>query len=203
MPDKTDSIVCRTSFRFDRGSSEIIGYAAVFFDPKDDGTQYRMGDAFIERLDPKAFDAALARGDDVRALFNHDPDQLLGRVSSGTLKLEKDSRGLKYRIKIAKNDPDHQRVISKIERGDLDGSSFAFMPDKWRTEQRDGVTVRTVTDLHLFDVSPVTFPAYTGTTAELRSANLDDLRRSAGSYLIGPDRMPPEIRQRFVELLRR
>ena len=174
---KTDQVICRTEFRFDEEAQAIEGYAAVFYDPADPGTEYKMGSWFVERLDPKAFNSAMKRKDDVRALFNHDPDQLLGRVSSGSLKLSKDERGLRYRIQIDPTDPDHQRVIAKIKRGDLDGSSFAFVPEKWRTEETGEVTIRTVLDLRLVDVSPVTFPAYTGTTSELRTATQEDLRR--------------------------
>lgn len=173
---KTDQVICRTEFRFDEEAQSIEGYAAVFYDANDPGTEYKMGSWFIERLDPRAFNSALKRKDDVRALYNHDPDHLLGRTSSGTLKLSKDERGLRYRIQIDPDDPDHQRVVAKIKRGDLDGSSFAFIPEKWRTEEGQDVTIRTVLDLRLVDVSPVTFPAYTGTTSELRTATQESLR---------------------------
>lgn len=189
---KTDQVICRTEFRFDEEAQAIEGYAAVFYDPADEGTEYKMGSWFVERLDPRAFNAALKRKDDVRALYNHDPDHLLGRVSSGSLKLSKDDRGLRYRIQIDPTDPDHQRVIAKIKRGDLDGSSFAFVPEKWRTEESGDVTIRTVLDLRLVDVSPVTFPAYTGTTSELRTATQDSLRAEAEPEQPQEGPQPPE-----------
>lgn len=155
------------------GTKAIEGYAAVFYRADDPGTQYSLWEDSVERISPLAFREALKRKDDARALFNHNPDNLLGRVSAGTLGLKVDKVGLRYSIRFDESDPDHQRVARKLERGDLSGSSFAFRATKvlWSTEKIEGkrVDVRTVQDLELFDVGPVTYPAYQSTTAATRN----------------------------------
>lgn len=160
----------------DDGTKELTGYAAVFYRKGDPGTQYRLWEDTVERIDPSAFASALKRKDDARGLFNHDPSMLLGRVGAGTLKLEVDKTGLRYSIPFDESDPDHQRVARKLERGDLTGSSFAFRATKteWIMEddkEQKGKTreIRTIKDLELFDVGPVTYPAYQATTAAARS----------------------------------
>jgi HK97 family phage prohead protease len=147
---------------------KITGYAAVFYNSADAGTQYELWSDLVERIMPGAFDRAL-REDDVRALFNHDPSLLLGRTEPGTLKLAVDAVGLRYEI-----DPPATQlgrdVAESIKRGDLSGSSFSFIADAvtWR-KQADAPTVREVVSVRLFDVGPVTFPAYTATSAQARS----------------------------------
>lgn len=161
------------------GQRYISGYAAVFYDPKDQGTEYELGWGVVERLNPAAFSRAIAEKHDARALFNHDPNIVLGRVSAGTVSLSVDSRGLKYDIPVDEEDPDHMRVVRKIERGDIDGSSFGMIPKVTEyTEQADFV-IREIMDVELYDVSPVTFPAYQATSAGLRglAVNVADSER--------------------------
>lgn len=161
----------KTTYRSD-GAAVIVGYSAVFYTGKP-GTQFELSDGIVERIREGAFDRAIRDGHDARALYNHDADNLLGRVSSGTCRLSVDKIGLKYEIKVDKNDPDHQRVLAKIKRGDLNGSSFAFQPIKVTWEDRDGISIRWIADLRLFDVGPVTYPAYAGTSTGLRSEELE------------------------------
>jgi HK97 family phage prohead protease len=122
----------------------------------------------------------MKRKDDARALFNHEASTVLGRVSAGTCTLEVDKRGLKYSIPYDDKDPDHQRVASKITRGDITGSSFAFRATKteWSMEpgkgkkmpmDQPGREVRTVMSCEVHDVGPVTYPAYKSTTAATRA----------------------------------
>jgi len=156
--------------------SVISGYAAVFYRDGDPGTEY----AFpfwnaVERIGRHAFDRALSEPHDVRALFNHNENFLLGRTSAGTLRLSVDDIGLKYEADI----PDTQTgrdVAESIRRGDLTGSSFAFLITSESWESRDGepdlVTIR---DVDLFDVGPVTFPAYESSTTGLRGGSCDDI----------------------------
>ena len=117
-------------------------------------------------------DSALEESHDARALFNHDKNFVLGRVGAGTVRLGVDEIGLRYTIDV----PDTQLgrdVVTSIERGDISGSSFAFSVrnDGAKVErQKESKTwVRTLNDLDLFDVGPVTYPAYTATTTGLRS----------------------------------
>jgi HK97 family phage prohead protease len=160
---------------------KISGYAAVFYDRSNPGTQYQLWANCFERIRPSAFDRAIAEAQDVRGLFNHDDDWVLGRVSSGTLRLSVDSTGLAYEIDESETDPQWASVCSMVDRGDVDGSSFSFMPTSvtWEQEEIDGVKidVRWLNDLDLFDVGPVTFPAYSAATS-FCSAVSDSERRS-------------------------
>jgi HK97 family phage prohead protease len=82
----------------DDGRQMVTGYAAVFHRNDDPGTQYSLAKDFVERIAPSAFNRALADKHDARALFNHDPNHVLGRVGAGTLRLSVDNVGLRYEI---------------------------------------------------------------------------------------------------------
>ena len=158
----------------------IRGYCAVFYREGDPKTEYCLWDdsygRAVERIMPGAFDRALRQNQDVAGLFNHDPNMVLGRTSSGTMTLTKDEIGLRYEIELG--DTSVSRDVQEyIRRGDVTGSSFSFtIPpggDRWtRTQDEDGkyFEVREVHDVELYDVGPVTFPAYQGTSAAVRSA---------------------------------
>lgn len=146
-------------------SPVIAGYASVFYDGTPD-TEYELWSGLRERIMPGAFDRAI-REDDVRALMNHDPDNLLGRTATGTLRLLVDKRGLYYEI-----DPPATSygadLMAILRRGDISGSSFSFRVtgEEWK---RDGdEDIIEITGVALYDVGPVTFPAYEATTAEAR-----------------------------------
>lgn len=145
----------------------ICGYASVFFNGKPE-TEFKVKDGYFERIMPGAFRDAVAN-DDVRALFNHNADNLLGCRSSGTLQLEEDARGLRYSIPYDDSDPDHKRVMAKIQRGDLRGSSFGFRVLEQNMAKENGNLVRNIGKVKLVDVGPVTYPAYQGTEACARS----------------------------------
>lgn len=113
-----------------------------------------------EQLDRTAFDSALARPDDVRFLLNHNPDNLLGRTTSGTLRLNKDDAGLAMDDDLPDTPLGHT-VKELVRRGDLTGMSFGMRPtDHKLTRAPDGRMLRTITDLELYDVSLATYPAY-------------------------------------------
>ena len=134
------------------GKAQISGYAAVFNELSDD-----LG-GFREKIQPGAFSEAIVN-DDVRALWNHDSNYVLGRNKAGTLKLSEDEHGLHYVVDL----PDTQwakDLSESIKRGDVTQSSFGFMVDSDEWSKQDGETVRTLTKVTLFDVSPVTYPAY-------------------------------------------
>lgn len=140
----------------------LHGYAAVF------GQRTDIMGLFDEQIAPGAFRDAIGR-DDVRALFNHDPNYVLGRSSAGTLRLAEDARGLRYDI----DPPDTQvgrDVTISIARGDVQGSSFSFEVEEESWDYpKDGRPVRTIQRAKLYDVGPVTFPAYEQTTVSARS----------------------------------
>lgn len=190
--------------RSDTGSV-IEGYAAVFYRAEDPGTEYRFADDDVgevrERVMPGAFDRALAQRHDVRGLFNHDKGAILGRASSGTLRLSVDERGLKYEIDV----PDTQvgrDTVTSIERGDLSGSSFAFSTphggSRWRRDE-PGSVVRELRDLDLFDVGPVTFPAYESTTTSTRDAESQSLRREFDEFLQSTAAISVRMRQLDID----
>lgn len=139
----------------------IEGYAIVFESLSEDLGGFReivARDATIEM-------------DDVRALWNHDRNYVIGRESSGTLSIQRDDRGIKVSI----DPPDAQwcdDLISSIRRKDVREQSFGFkvLPngDSWQ-ETSSGL-VRTLRGISLKEVSIVSFPAYAETDASLRSA---------------------------------
>lgn len=145
------------------GGAVITGYAAVF------GATAEIWD-WTEEVAPGAFDAVLE--DDVRALFNHDPNFVLGRRKSGTLRLEQDDRGLRMEV----DAPEAQwarDLVESIKRGDISGQSFSFIVDTDSWRKKDGKFHRTILKLGaLFDVGPVTFPAYEQTDVSARAAGL-------------------------------
>lgn len=148
------------------GGATLKGYAAVFYRASNKGTTYEPWPGTQERIAETAF---LDIGkDDVRALFNHDPNMILGRNTANTLRLSVDSRGLKYEIDLP-NTSAGKDVAESIRRGDITGSSFAFKvhADEWRMEK--DVEIRTITRAEVFDVGPVTYPAYKATTAGTRA----------------------------------
>lgn len=143
---------------------KLHGHAAVF-------GQYADLGKHLEALDQRAFDAALKSPDtDVRALWNHSPDHLLGRQSSGTLKLGTDSEGLEFELDLP-NTTAGNDVRELAERGDITGASFAFVPGEHTWGVVQGRRLQTHTSVaRLVDISPVAFPAYGGAAVAMRSA---------------------------------
>ncbi len=146
------------------GGAVIEGHAAVF-----DSWSETLGGIFPfkEIVRKGAFNESIGK-DDIRALFNHDPNYVLGRNRAGTLELVEDEIGLRVRIM----PPDTswaKDVQTSIRRGDITQMSIGFIveSDKWSTE--DGIDVREILKVKLFDVSPVTFPAYTATDVGVRA----------------------------------
>ena len=147
---------------------KLKGHAAVFDEVALIGGE-RWG--FDETIKRKAFTESI-KEDDVRALFNHDANFVLGRNTAGTLEMKEDKDGLAVTI----DPPDTQlirdMVIAPIERGDVSQMSFAFrvLEDKWTFSEDEKVRdKREIIKVKLFDVSPVTYPAYEGTDVALAS----------------------------------
>jgi HK97 family phage prohead protease len=144
---------------------EIQGYAAVF------NQVAEIWPGFREVVRPGAFARAIEEGADVRALWNHDPNYVLGRRGSGTLSIQEDEHGLRYVVKPPKAQW-AEGVQETIGRGDVNQSSFAFVVrlERWTQDVENGFSLRELLDVDLIDVSPVTYPAYEGTSVGLRSA---------------------------------
>ena len=153
----------------EKGLRKISGYAAVFNSVSEELSWFK------EKIEPGAFGESIGT-DDIRALWNHDSNYVLGRNKSGSLMLVEDQHGLKIEI----DPPDTQwarDLMVSIDRGDVSQMSFGFqtITDKW--EMSEGVDMRTLLKVRLFDVSPVTFPAYPDTEVGLRS--LEEHRKTA------------------------
>lgn len=139
----------------------LVGYAAVYNAVSED-----LG-GFTERIAPGAFGNVLDA--DVRALLNHDPNQVLGRTRSGTLRLHDEQRGLRFEIDIP-DSPLGENVRASVARGDIDGASFRFTVDRdsWDGDLR---TVESVRELK--DITVATFGAYPAASVELRTRPTD------------------------------
>jgi uncharacterized protein len=140
---------------------KIRGYAAVF-----NNLSENLG-GFREKIDPGAFKKSI-ESDDIRALRNHNPDYVLGRNKAGTLTLSEDDKGLS--IEIDPPDTTYARDLQEsIKRGDISQMSFGFVTikDDWQHEKGKD-SIRTLQEVRLFDVSPVTYPAYPQTSVKVR-----------------------------------
>lgn len=175
MDENIERRIFKAEIRADEGEGEIVGLAAVFNQESED-----LG-GFREVIEPGAFSDVL--GDDVRALFNHDVNYVLGRNRSDTLALSETKKGLETRIQ----PPDTQwarDLIVSMKRGDVDQMSFSFLvgDDTWE-KGTDGIVRRTVKKFsRLFDVAVVTFPAYPQTSVQARS-RVEELAGGSSSSL--------------------
>jgi len=146
---------------------EIGGIAAVVNSVTDLGY-------FEEVITPGAFDYALSREYDIRCLFNHESELILGRTKANTCNVFVNADGnLEYTWIPDYENPTHMSVVRSIMRGDITQSSFAFTikEQSWSDSTKYGTMgKRTITKIdELFDVSPVTYPAYAETEADARS----------------------------------
>lgn len=156
----------------DDGKATLVGLAAIF-----DTLSENLG-GFREQIKPGAFDEADMS--DVRGLFNHDPNFVLGRTTSDTLELEVTKKGLRFEIELPDTQTIRDLVLEPIKRGDVDQASFGFIVAPGGSsfdEDEEGRLIRTITEFQrIFDVSPVTFPAFEDTTvgeASLRSFQVE------------------------------
>lgn len=142
--------------------TKIVGLAARYNSPSHD-----LG-GFVEIIRQGAFTESLANNDEVVCLFNHDNNQLLGRNSSGTLKLTESDEGLAMELLPPDTTLGHD-IRELIQRGDLSKMSFGFyvLEEEWSTDDQ-GQTVRELIKVKLCDVSIVTSPAYEATSVSLR-----------------------------------
>jgi hypothetical protein len=157
--------------------TRIIGYGSVF----NSRSEPLWG--FREIIKPGSFDDVLTN--DVRGLFNHDPNFILGRSTSGTLALSVDERGLQYNITAPDTQTIRDLVIAPMVRGDITQSSFAFQVARdgegWY-EDEEGIVIREISRFsRLYDVSPVTYPAYQEADSGVRSMKAWQEARDSGA----------------------
>ncbi|MFB7142070.1 HK97 family phage prohead protease [Gottfriedia sp. NPDC056225] len=142
-------------------SSKIVGYAVKWGQRSNTiGYYYK----FEERFEKGAFFDAI--NGDVIAAWNHDWNEILGRSTSGTLLLEEDDIGLRYEITMPLW---ADKYVETVQRGDVSGSSFTFIPEVEEWDETNEVALRTIKKAKLYEVSPVVFPAYPQSEAGVRS----------------------------------
>lgn len=176
----------------------LTGYAAVF-----DAWSEDLG-GFRERLEPGAFRTATSG--DVRALWNHDPAFVLGRTTNGTLRLEEDAHGLRVEIDPPES-PLYAGFLENVRRGDVTQMSFGFsvVADE-KSYGPNGERQRVLKEVRLYEVSPVTFPAYAQTEVNLREwpgrEAEEDSAGDADSATVDVEETPYEVvlRQRRMRL---
>src|SRR5437899_2552150 len=176
------------------GAMVVAGYAATYNRP----TIIRGWDNFKEVIKPGAFKRSVENKADVRFLRNHDPNFVLGRTKSSTLLLREDEKGLYFEVSL----PDTamgREMYTSVQRGDMDECSFAFtVPDDgdvW-SKEKDAVgnvlAVRELLDVDVFHVSVVTMPAYPGTSADTKAAEMpSELRAKSDAVRAKPDDTDP------------
>lgn len=175
-----------TSFttREENEQKHICGYFSVFNEP------YEIIPGFTERIAPTAFDDAL--DDDIRCLWNHNSDIVLGRTAAGTASFKADKHGLHGDVIINEDDRTALDCYARNKRGDVSQASFGFdiLKDSWEWLD-DGSCIRTIEKVKLYEVSPCTFPAYEGTDIKARAA---DAKRAAQDFL---DKKKERIKERM------
>lgn len=181
----------------DELSMRISGYAArwgVLSEPLGGASSFR------EQLVPGCFQRSLQSDRDVKALFNHNPDAILGRKANGTLSVSEDAKGLRFRCSVAQTTLGKD-VYRLIQRGDISDCSFAFetSPDGQTWGECDDpdnpgtrCALRTISSAKLYDVSVVGSPAYPQTSVGVASSmDMNSLTRSLSSYF--PQGIPPSF----------
>ena len=172
--DRAERQMRSIASKFETRESEeglfIEGYFSVF------NSNYELWAGATESVAPGAFANTL--GGDIRALIDHETRLVLGRNKSGTLELREDSHGLWGRIKINPNDQDAVNLYERVKRGDVDQCSFGFDIVKEDTEVRDDGSVHwTIREVKLYEVSVVTFPAYTETSVSARKRDFEEIKK--------------------------
>lgn len=181
--------------RREKEQTRIVGHAAVFNQPIEIGRWFR------EKVAPGAFKRAVAE-DDVRGLFNHDPNLILGRNKAGTLELKEDDTGL--HTVILPPDTSYARdLMVSMERGDITQMSFGFFVRKEEWDDTGEIPLRTLLEVELFDVSPVTFPAYPTTDVGLRCLEAFRKEHPKGAGLTTVSAAPIVQRSRLQRLRER
>lgn len=132
---------------------------------------------FMERIAPGAFKRTFNNNrSQIKVLFQHGHDPHVGDKPLGKIEaLEEDAEGARYDVALF--DATYVRdLIPALEAGAL-GASFRFRVVKEALDEDpersdlnpDGIPERTITEAQVFEFGPVTFPAYEGATAGVRS----------------------------------
>ena len=178
----------KTREETETGDLILSGYFIKF----DEVTELWPG--YFEVIKREGVEKAIQNAD-IRALFNHDDSLVLGRTGNGTVILGVDEIGLFGDIIINKEDPQAIGAYARVQRGDVVGCSFGFIPTKIDTEERaDGSYLDTILELEIFEVSPCTFPAYPQTEIAARQKDFESQQRANREAL---DKRKKEIKEKF------
>nr|DAI28012.1 MAG TPA: prohead serine protease [Caudoviricetes sp.]DAN44331.1 MAG TPA: prohead serine protease [Caudoviricetes sp.]DAR23744.1 MAG TPA: prohead serine protease [Caudoviricetes sp.]DAW77413.1 MAG TPA: prohead serine protease [Caudoviricetes sp.] len=178
----------KTREETETGDLILSGYFIKF----DEVTELWPG--YFEVIKREGVEKAIQNAD-IRALFNHDDSLVLGRTGNGTVTLGVDEIGLFGDIIINKEDPQAIGAYARVQRGDVVGCSFGFIPIKINTEERDdGSYLDTILELEIFEVSPCTFPAYPQTEIAARQKDFESQQRANREAL---DKRKKEIKEKF------
>lgn len=152
----------------DEGKTTITGRAVVY------NAWVQIGPdswGWMERFAPGSLTGSL-NDENIYATFNHDADNLLGRVSNETLRMIDSAKALTYEIDPNLDTEIGRQVLAFVERQDVRGASFSFRVDSYTMEKKKKKTDMdrvTITEAKLYELGPVTNPAYKQTSAKLRS----------------------------------
>ena len=178
----------KTREETETGDLILSGYFIKF----DEVTELWPG--YFEVIKREGVEKAIQNAD-IRALFNHDDSLVLGRTGNGTVILGVDEIGLFGDIIINKEDPQAIGAYARVQRGDVIGCSFGFIPIKINTEERDDSSyLDTILELEIFEVSPCTFPAYPQTEIAARQKDFESQKRANREAL---DKRKKEIKEKF------
>jgi uncharacterized protein len=151
--------------RMDGDKQTVVGYGAVFNSMSND-----LG-GFREYISPEAFEGRM--DDDVRFLFNHDPNYVLARTTNGTLRMSVDEKGLRYEADMP-NTSTARDLVELLKNGTINQSSFAFIVEDDSWEMKDGMNIRTINKVSaLFDISSVVYPAYSEASSSVALRSME------------------------------
>lgn len=171
--EKRTSVTPVVQFRADEtdsGGKVLEGYFIRF------NEETNLFDNYFETVSPDAIPDDIQQ-QDIRALFDHDSGKVLGRTAAGTLTLRKDDEGLFGSISINEDDPEALSIYAKVQRGDINSASFGFFIRGDDMTQDETGYHDTLTDVELFEISIVTFPAYPTTEIGARSNDIESFKK--------------------------
>lgn len=160
-----------TITRDDETSEErvIEGYFALY------ESETQLWKDSYEIITKGAFDKTL--NNDIRALWNHNTQYVLGRSKNGSLQLKADDKGLFATIKLP-NTQYAEDLHELVSRGDIDQASFGFnIIDEDLEELADGGYRWRINEIDLHEISVVTFPAYENTTVQARAKQVEQIEQ--------------------------
>ncbi|RTL04023.1 HK97 family phage prohead protease [Candidatus Dependentiae bacterium] len=189
--------ISKIEFRAEDGEQKVVrGYAALF------NSETQLAPNVVEKIAPGAFASSI--GGDVRALWNHNMDLILGRTTNGSLILREDGTGLAFELRM----PDTTFGMDKykeIASGLVTGVSFGFFVNKesWVRGSDTTPHMRILEDVELLEISPTPFPAYEGTSVSARSLEqvIKEKLAEWGGEAAAQRSFDAERKQRHLELV--